>query len=198
MTDIWQIKRLGDVAEIVGGGTPSTKVDDNYGGEIPWITPKDLSVHSGRYIFSGSRSITELGLNSSSAKIVPKNTILFTTRAPIGYIAIAGCELSTNQGFKNLVLKEGYSPLFFYYLLRHQTPLIESYATGSTFKEISGGTLKSVELKIPNLDEQEKIAHILGTLDDKIEVNQKMNRTLEEITKAIFSSWFVDFFGKTL
>ena len=184
---------LGDVANIVGGGTPSTKDPENYNGDIPWITPRDLSAHNFRYIERGKRSITSNGLSSSSAKMLPENSVLFTSRAPIGYVALAKNEVSTNQGFKSLVLKDGNIPEYFYYLLKHYTPKIESFASGSTFKEVSGGVLKSIEVSVPDVSIQRRIAHILGTLDNKIELNQKMNQTLEKIAKAIFKSWFVDF-----
>jgi type I restriction enzyme S subunit len=189
----WRTVCLGEVAEIIGGGTPSTKRPENYGGDIPWITPKDLSNYKFRYVTHGERSISEEGLASSSAKLLPKNTVLFTSRAPIGYVALAKNVVATNQGFKSLLLKDGNIPEFFYYLLRHYTPRIESFASGSTFKEVSGGVMKSIEVVIPDVENQKAIAHILGTLDDKIELNQKMNQTLEEIAKAIFKSWFVDF-----
>ncbi len=193
MGNDWRTVSLGEVAEIIGGGTPSTKKPENYGGDIPWITPKDLSNYKFRYVTSGERNITKQGLASSSAKLLPKNAVLFTSRAPIGYVALAKNEVATNQGFKSLLLKDGNIPEFFFYLLKHYTPKIESYASGSTFKEISGGVLKSIEVTIPDFEDQKAIAHVLGTLDDKIELNQKMNQTLEEIAKAIFKSWFVDF-----
>jgi type I restriction enzyme S subunit len=185
--------RIRDIATVVGGGTPSTSDSDNYGGDISWITPKDLSKHKSRYISHGERSLTNKGLKDSSATLLPKKTILFSSRAPIGYIAIAKKEVTTSQGFKSLILNDENHPEFFYYLLKTYTPLIESYATGSTFKEISGGALKNIEVSIPTLNTQKVIAHILGGLDDKIELNQKMNQTLEDIVKAIFKSWFVDF-----
>ena len=193
MSSLFQKVTLGDVARIVGGGTPSTKDASNYNGDIPWITPKDLSTHSERYVERGKRSITEKGLSSSSAKLLPAKSVLFTSRAPIGYVALAKTELCTNQGFKNLVLNEGQIPEFYYYLMRCYTLKIESHASGSTFKEVSGGVLKSIEVEVPDTGIQKAIAHILGALDDRIELNQKMNETLEEIAKAIFKSWFVDF-----
>lgn len=184
---------LGDFADVIGGGTPPTNDPDNYNGEIPWITPKDLSNHQFRYIERGERNITRRGLEKSSAKIIPENSVLFTSRAPIGYIAIAKNPVSTNQGFKSLVLKDGNDPGFFYYLLKFYTEKIESFATGSTFKEVSGSALRSIEVSVPSYKTQRRIAEILGTLDEKIELNQKMNQTLEDIAKAIFKSWFVDF-----
>ncbi|HHE8716738.1 TPA: restriction endonuclease subunit S, partial [Haemophilus influenzae] len=190
----WKVMKLSEVATIVGGGTPSSSKSEYFeNGNIPWITPKDLSGYNKRYISKGERNITELGLKNSSAKLLPKNTVLLTSRAPIGYIAIASNEISTNQGFKSLVLNDGHIPEFFYYLLKNNVHILESRATGSTFKEISGQILKDTELSIPTPDIQQKIVDILSPLDDKIELNTQINQTLEQIAQALFKSWFVDF-----
>src|SRR5690554_1977903 len=193
MSSDWPVCRISDVAEVVGGGTPSSKVEEYYGGDIPWITPKDLSSHREMYISAGGRNITGLGLSKSSAKMLPIDTVLLTSRAPIGYVAIAKTEVSTNQGFKSLILKEGNDPVFFYYLLKFNVPLFESRATGSTFKEISGQVLKDTELRIPDYEMQKAIGEKLRSLDKKIELNRQTNQTLEQIAQAIFKSWFVDF-----
>jgi len=193
MSSDWPVCRISDVAEVVGGGTPSSKVEEYYGGDIPWITPKDLSSHREMYISAGGRNITGLGLSKSSAKMLPIDTVLLTSRAPIGYVAIAKTEVSTNQGFKSLILKEGNDPVFFYYLLKFNVPLFESRATGSTFKEISGQVLKDTELRIPDYETQKAIGEKLRSLDKKIELNSKINQTLEQMAQAIFKSWFVDF-----
>ena len=190
----WKVMKLSEVATIVGGGTPSSSKSEYFeNGNIPWITPKDLSGYNKRYISKGERNITELGLKNSSAKLLPKNTVLLTSRAPIGYVAIASNEISTNQGFKSLVLNDGHIPEFFYYLLKNNVHILESRATGSTFKEISGQILKDTELSIPTPDIQQKIVDILSPLDDKIELNTQINQTLEQIAQALFKSWFVDF-----
>ena len=189
----WKLQKLGDVAEIVGGGTPSSKKDEYYGGNVPWITPKDLSGYSYKRISKGSRNITQIGLEKSSAKLLPKNSVLFTSRAPIGYVAIADAELATNQGFKSLVLKGKQDPDFYYYLLKHNVDVFESRASGSTFKEVSGKTVKETELLIPDYDTQLSISGILNPIDKKIELNTQTNQTLEQIAQAIFKSWFVDF-----
>lgn len=190
----WKVMKLSDVATIVGGGTPSSSKTEYFeNGDIAWITPKDLSGYNKRYISKGERNITELGLKDSSAKLLPKNTVLLTSRAPIGYVAIASNEISTNQGFKSLILNEGHIPEFFYYLLKNNVSLLESRATGSTFKEISGQILKDTELNIPTPDIQKRIVDILRPLDEKIELNTQINQTLEQIAQAIFKSWFVDF-----
>jgi type I restriction enzyme S subunit len=189
----WKEVKLGDVCEIVGGGTPSTKKPEYWNGDISWITPKDLSNYQKKYIFSGERNITEEGLKNSSTKILPKGTILFTSRAPIGYIAIAGKELCTNQGFKSLICKKEMYNQFLYYLMKYKTNEIIKLANGSTFKEISATNLKKLSINLPPLPIQKKIADILSVIDEKIETLQNINETLEEMAKAIFKSWFVDF-----
>ncbi len=189
----WTTVKLSEISKIVGGGTPSTSENSYWDGNIPWITPKDLSSHKDMYISSGSRSITEIGLKNSSAKLVPQDTVLFTSRAPIGYVAIASQPVCTNQGFKSLVLNEGYDSRFFYYLLKHHTPDIEARATGSTFKEISGTSLGSFEVSIPSTNVQKQIADLLSTLDNRITLLRETNTTLEAIAQALFKSWFVDF-----
>lgn len=190
----WKVMKLSEVATIVGGGTPSSSKSEYFeNGNIPWITPKDLSGYNKRYISKGERNITELGLKNSSAKLLPKNTVLLTSRASIGYVAIASNEISTNQGFKSLVLNDSHIPEFFYYLLKNNVHILESIATGSTFKEISGQILKDTELSIPTPDIQQKIVDILSPLDDKIELNTQINQTLEQIAQALFKSWFVNF-----
>jgi type I restriction enzyme S subunit len=189
----WEEKYIGEIAEVIGGGTPKTNNPELWEGNIPWITPKDLSKHQERYISRGERNISEIGLQNSSARILPKDAVLLSSRAPIGYVAIAKNPITTNQGFKSLVLKEGYIPEFYFYFLKINVDILESHATGSTFKEISGSIVKSIKVPVPPLPEQKAIARILSSLDDKIELNQEMNRTLEAQARAIFKSWFVDF-----
>lgn len=194
MKNYWQIVKVGDIGDVVGGGTPSTKCSDYYGGDIPWITPKDLSNFRNRYISRGERMISKLGLENSSARMLPPFSVLFTSRAPIGYIAIAKNELCTNQGFKSIIPDpKKCDALFLYYLLKYKKNDIELIANGSTFQEVSGTALKNFEVSLPPLDEQRKIAGILSALDDKIELNNKINRNLEAQAQAIFKSWFIDF-----
>ena len=193
MADSWKELRIDDVADIIGGGTPSTKDEENFNGDIPWVTPKDLSDYPYRYISRGERNISKKGLANSSARLMPKNTVLLTTRAPVGYVAIASNPIATNQGFRSLIVHEGFSHEFVFYLLKFNTENLKSHATGTTFAELSGSTLKRMRFLFPPLSEQHVIAHILGSLDDKIELNRKMNETLESMAKAIFKSWFVDF-----
>ena len=122
----WKKVRIQDIGTVVGGATPSTKIDANYkNGHISWITPKDLSTFEGRYIYTGERNITEMGLNSSSTVLMPKNSILFSSRAPIGYVAIAGKELCTNQGFKSVIPNKKIDYLFLYYSYVSSTFIIK-------------------------------------------------------------------------
>jgi type I restriction enzyme S subunit len=186
-------KRLGDVAEIIGGGTPSTRDSDNWDGDIPWLTPKDLSSFEGIYVTGGARSLTEVGLRISSAKILPVGTVLYTSRAPIGYVAIASHPISTNQGFKSLVLREGYVPEFVFYLLKASKSEIEAHASGGTFAEISAKALSDVVLQFPPLVQQQAIARVLLLLDEKIQINIAVSKTLGDIAQTIFKSWFIDF-----
>ena len=186
-------QKLSNTGEIVSGGTPKTKVDEYWNGSIPWITPKDLSNNSSMYVSKGERSISIDGLENSSAKLLPKGSVLFTSRAPIGYIAIAKNDVTTNQGFKSVIVNEDNYNIFIYYLLKNNINFIENHANGSTFKEISGSVMKNLEFDIPPLPEQKAIAHILSTLDEKIEVNNQINKTLENIAQTIFKQWFVDF-----
>ncbi|TRL63313.1 restriction endonuclease subunit S [Staphylococcus hominis] len=186
--------RIEEIGTVVGGGTPSTKNSNYYGGNIPWITPKDLANYEKRYIQYGERNITDEGLKHSSAKLVPANTILMTSRAPIGYLAIAANEVSTNQGFKSIICDEKVvSPKFLYYLLQYEMENIKSLGTGSTFSEISGRVVKNIEVNLPNIENQKKIEGVLDAVDEKIETNQHIIANLEELSQTLFKHWFVDF-----
>ena len=175
----WKTVCLSEIGTVVGGATPSTKDLLNYGGDIPWITPKDLSGYRYRYIERGERNITERGFNSCSTVKLPKNTILFSSRAPIGLIAIASNTVCTNQGFKSIIPNHDVDPLFLYYALKLAIPKIQALGTGTTFKEVSGSIMKKVELRLPNnIEEQQKISRILNNLDAKIELNYRINDNL--------------------
>ena len=190
----WKEYKLREIGRIVGGATPPTKDSANYDGDISWITPKDLSNFTGRYIQKGERSITQKGFESSSCQILPKGSILFSSRAPIGYIAIAANELCTNQGFKSIIPDNNLvNNLFLYYLLKYNKEEIEGLGSGTTFKEVSAKVMQNFDIKIPSIQTQKKIADILSSLDDKIELNRRINDNLEQQAQALFKSWFVDF-----
>ena len=171
--------KLSELGEIVGGSTPATKNIENYDGNISWITQKDIANYNKILIESGERSITEKGFKSSSTKMLPKNSVLFTSRAPIGYIAIAEKELCTNQGFKSIIPNNNVDYIFLYYLLKYNKEYIASFGSGTTFKEVSGTVMKNIEVNIPDtIEEQKKIANILYSIDKKIELNNQINDNL--------------------
>lgn len=191
----WKECTISDIGMVVGGATPSTKKPENYeGGDIPWITPKDLSSFNGRYISRGNRNITEVGLKSCSTQVLPTHSILFSSRAPIGYVAIAQNQVCTNQGFKSVVPNEDTDYLFLYYLLKYNKERIEHMGSGTTFKEVSGNTMKEICVKVPtSIDAQRRIAGVLDAIDSKIEQNEEINKNLEQQARALFKSWFLDY-----
>ena len=189
----WKECTIADLGMVVGGATPSTKDPENYdGGMIPWITPKDLSNYSDRYISRGERNITEKGLNGCSTQLMPRHSVLFTSRAPIGYIAIADNEVCTNQGFKSVVPNEQTDYLFLYYLLKFNKEKIEGLGSGTTFKEVSGSTMRGIIVKVPkSLDVQRAIGRYLDSIDTKIEINRRINENLEQQAAAYFHHQFI-------
>ena len=189
---MWKTYKLSDIGTVVGGATPSTTVEKFYGGDIPWLTPKDLSGFKDRYIERGERNITQEGLNSCSAHLLPEKSVLFSSRAPIGYVAIAKNPIATNQGFKSIIPNANVDSLFLYYALKYNKEKIEAMGSGTTFKEVSGAIMKSFEISLPPLEEQRRIAGILGAIDDKIENNRRINANLELQAQALYKQWFVD------
>lgn len=184
--------KLSDIGTVVGGSTPYTKNSDNYDGNIAWITPKDLAGYNKVYISKGERNITEVGFKRCSAKMLPKNSVLFSSRAPIGYVAISKNDLCTNQGFKSIIPNEKIYYKFLYYLLKYNKDYIASKGSGSTFKEISGSVMKGIELSIPkDINDQKKISRVLFDIDSKIELNNDINNNLYELMKNKFDN-FID------
>ncbi|MCG3668135.1 restriction endonuclease subunit S [Aliarcobacter butzleri] len=189
----WRECKLGDIAEIIGGGTPSTSNNEFWNGNIPWLTPRDLTGYSKVYISHGERFITESGLKNSSAKLMPKGTVLLTSRAPIGYVVIAENGICTNQGFKSLVPNfEILNSEFLYYWLKSNTDYLQQLGTGTTFAEISGSVVKNIDISLPSLEEQKAIAEVLSSLDDKIDLLHRQNQTLESLAQTLFRQWFIE------
>ena len=154
----WVWVRLGEVTKVVGGGTPSTSKKEYYDqGNISWLSPVDLSNYNGIYISRGNKMITLEGLNNSSAKLLPKDTVCLTSRAPIGYVAIAEKELCTNQGFKSFLPSPTYLAKFLYWYLKGNKELLESKASGTTFLELSASKAATIEFPLPPLSEQQRI-----------------------------------------
>ena len=176
--DGWKVGRLDEIADVVGGSTPSKAKPEYYTQKgIAWLTPKDLSNHPAVYTSRGEIDITEEGYNSTSTKLMPKGTILFTSRAPIGYISIAQNDICTNQGFKSLVPKKA-GTCFLYCFLKYVTPEIENKSTGSTFKEASGALMKSLQVIMPEQKVFEDFEEIVCPLFARIESLEKENSRL--------------------
>ena len=179
----WSVGKLEDVGTIVGGGTPSKAKQEYYTSNgIAWITPKDLSITHAKFTAKGEVDITDIGYANSSAKMMPRGSILFSSRAPIGYISIAKNDICTNQGFKSVVPNNGCTAFVYYFLLSN-TENIESKATGSTFKEASGALMKSLELVIPSDDILEKFEKIMSPIfeaQEKFEAENEALATLRD------------------
>ena len=186
--------RIKDIGEVVGGGTPRTDTPEYWNGNIPWLSPVDLSNYSNIFISKGQNNITELGLKKSSTKLLPKDTVLLSSRAPIGYLAIAENEICTNQGFKSIICdKKKVVPLFLYYYLKLNIEQLKSFASGATFPELSGNTLKKIKIQLPPLPTQQKIASILSAYDNLIQNYKKQIEALQTAASELYKEWFVRF-----
>lgn len=174
MVEGWKTVTIGDCVDILSGGTPSTNEPEYWDGSVLWCTPSDITKNHKRYLNSTERKISESGVENSSATLFPAGTIMLCSRATIGEMAIAGNEMCTNQGFKNLVVKHGTDNTFLYYALHLKKNEMVSKAYGSTFLELSKKALESILLEVPELiDEQRTIADALSDIDDLIDILEK-------------------------
>ncbi|MEJ7646163.1 MAG: restriction endonuclease subunit S [Chryseolinea sp.] len=179
----WTVGTIKDLGEIIGGSTPSTKDEENFEkGGTPWITPKDLSLNVGnKYITKGEICVSKRGKEKASLKIMPTGTILLSSRAPIGYMAISRESLTTNQGFKNIVPNKGYSTEIVYYIIKNLMPVIKMNASGSTFQEISGSVLKSIKVLLPHRDHAITLTEILSPIFRKQNLLELEKQKLTEV-----------------
>ena len=176
----WEISPIGDRCKIISGSTPKTSVPEYWGGDIPWLTPDDLSKNRSKIVERGARSITPAGLDSCSTRLVPQGSVIFTSRAPIGYVAIAANEMCTNQGFKTAVPGSDIRSDFLYWQLQHVTPDIRSRASGTTFLEISGKGFAATKIVVPPLAEQEQIVEILEEQLSRLDAALESVRVVRE------------------
>ena len=183
----WNQSTIGDSFEIIGGGTPSTTNNEYWDGDINWFTPTEIK---GREVTSSIRKITSKGLQNSSAKILPVNTLLFTSRATIGEMSFNTKECSTNQGFQSILPSTENDNRFLYYWSSLNKRVFIRKATGSTFLEISKKTLEKIYLSIPSLPEQQKIADFLTAVDKRIELLEKKKTLLETYKKGVMKKIF--------
>ena len=182
----WREGTISDLGTVVGGSTPSKSKPEYYTEHgIAWITPKDLSVNKSKFITHGENDITELGLKNSSASIMPEGTVLFSSRAPIGYIAIAAGEVTTNQGFKSVIPRPAIGTPFVYYFLKNALPTIEGMASGSTFKEVSGSTMKIVPAFIPDDETLARFTEFCSPIFEQQQMLERQNQSLATLRDSL-------------
>ena len=187
----WPSVKLGECVEIVSGATPSTSVKENWDGNIFWATPKDLSGLNNKNISTTDRRITEKGLNSCSARILPKNSVLFSSRAPIGLVAINTVPMATNQGFKSFITKPDIlSEQYLYYWLKKNREDINRMGVGATFKEVSKSIVSKIIIPLPPLAEQQRIAAILNKVDSIKHTRELALKKLEKFAQSQFVNMF--------
>lgn len=188
----WDKVFLSDIMDIIGGGTPKTTIEEYWNGDINWISVKDFNGDS-KYITDTEKTITELGLNKSSTKLLQKNDIIISARGTVGALGMISKPMAFNQSCYGLRAKSHINSDFLFYLLKNSIRILQNNTHGSVFNTITRNTFDTIEVKVPDINEQKAIADILSSLDEKIEVNNQMNETLEEMAQALFKQWFVDF-----
>ena len=182
----WETGTISNLGTVIGGSTPSKARPEYYTKNgIAWITPKDLSINKSKFITHGESDITELGLKNSSATVMPEGTVLFSSRAPIGYIAIAAGNITTNQGFKSVVPNAEIGTAYVYYYLKQNLSMIERLASGSTFKEVSGGTMKSVPAIVPDSKAIQEFNNFCLPIFEQQKVLETQNRTLAGLRDSL-------------
>jgi type I restriction enzyme S subunit len=187
----WTLIPLGDCCQIISGSTPKRNKPEYWGGDIPWVTPKDLSKLKTPVLEDAPEKITEAGYKSCSTTLLPQGSILFSSRAPIGHVAIAGRPMCTNQGFKSLVPNKFVHSPYLYWCMRQYASDVEALGSGTTFKEVSKGIVERFKIPLPPLEEQRRIAAILDKAD---EVRRKRKEAIR-LTEELLKSTFLDLFG---
>ena len=190
MKEGWEIKKLGEVCEIVGGSTPKTSEPSYWEGEYLWVTPAELG--ASKYVSSTSRTITEEGVKSANLKLLPSGTVLLSSRAPIGKVAIATKPMYCNQGFKNLICSDKLDNEYAYWFLYNNTEYLNSLGTGATFKEISKRVVEQISIPVPPLAEQERIVAELDCLSGVIEKKKQQLKELDALAQSKFYEMFGD------
>jgi type I restriction enzyme S subunit len=193
MASEWPRVALSQIATPVLGGTPSRAVAEYWNGDIPWATAKDVARVKGRYLESVEEFITRAGLENSAAKLLPKGTVIITARGTVGEVAQLGRDMAFNQTCYALLPSEKIDTDFLFYALKGTLAEMKALTYGTVFETITTNTFSHWSIPLPPLPEQRAIAHILGTLEEKIELNRRMSETLEAMARAIFKAWFVDF-----
>ena len=188
----WMKTSLIDIVDLVGGGTPKTSKAEYWGGNINWLSVKDFN-NEKRYVYSTEKTITEEGLNNSSTKLLKKDDIIISARGTVGELAMIPFPMAFNQSCYGIRSKEGTDSTFLYYLIKNSVRMFKAMTHGSVFDTITRDTFANIEVVIPDIEMQHRIAKILADIDDKIENNERINDNLEQQAQALFKSWFVDF-----
>ena len=183
--------KLGDICKIVSGSTPKTSIEEYWDGDIKWITPAEINDDT--YIISDSvRKITELGVQKTGLSPFPEGTIILSSRAPIGKVAIAGCEMYCNQGFKNLICSDKIFNKYLYWFLKGNTAFLNSLGRGATFKEISKSIVSEIEINVPDIEHQIEAVDALEKVSAVISLRKQELQLLDEFIKARFVELFED------
>ena len=185
--------KLSEIMDLIGGGTPKTSIPEYWGGNIPWLSVKDFN-NDNRYVYTTEKTITEEGLKNSSTKLLGRDDSIISARGTVGEMAMIPFPMAFNQSCYGLrAKKEIIDPTFLYYLVKHNVVLLQKNTHGSVFDTITRDTFSGIEVNVPNMEEQVKIAGVLQNLDDKIELNNEINDNLEQQAQALFKSWFLDY-----
>lgn len=191
----WKECKLSEIMDLIGGGTPKTSNPDYWDGDIPWISVKDFNGER-RYVGDTEKKITKLGLENSSTKILSKGDIIISARGTVGELAIIPSDMAFNQSCYGLRAKDFVDSCFLYYLLKQSVNILKHNTHGSVFDTITRETFENISVRLPPLPTQQKSAAILSSLDDKIELNNKINTNLEQQAQSLFKNWFVDKYEK--
>jgi type I restriction enzyme S subunit len=185
MRDGWVETSLGEIAEVVGGGTPSTTIGEYWDGDIVWLTPTEITSQDGTVVSDSIRKITDLGFKNSGAQMLPRDSVILTSRASVGFVALSGKELCTNQGFQSLIPKPSALSKFLMFWIQQNRPEFESRSAGSTFKEISKSNVKSIKLQLPPLPEQKRIVDLISSVDSYIKALQQQLESAKRSRNAV-------------
>ena len=188
----WKKTSLLKIVTLIGGGTPKTSKAKYWGGNINWLSVKDFNDEN-RYVHSTEKTITEEGLNNSSTKLLRKDDIIISARGTVGELAMIPFPMAFNQSCYGVRAKDGINSTFLYYLIKHSVRKLKAMTHGSVFDTITRDTFANIEVAIPDIETQQRVAKMLADIDDKVENNQRINNNLEQQAKILFKSWFVDF-----
>ena len=185
----WLKTSLIDIVELIGGGTPKTSKAEYWGGNINWLSVKDFN-NENRYVYSTEKTITEEGLNNSSTKLLRKDDIIISARGTVGELAMIPFPMAFNQSCYGIRAKDGINSTFLYYLIKHSVRKLKAMTHGSVFDTITRDTFANIEVSIPDIETQQRVAKMLADIDDKVENNQRINKNLLEQAENIFNKYY--------